>query len=235
VSLPIIAKNVVETARICIPTVAESVLGRAGNVEVYDERLHSWAKRLMKIAAIDLTVEGRENLPPKEAFVVMSNHQSHYDIVVLFCVLERRVRMVAKKELYKIPLFANAMRIAGFVEIDRANRHQAVNALRGARAAIESGTSIWIAPEGTRSETGKLGPFKKGGFHLALEAGARILPVTIDGTRHILRPHDWRIRKGQHVHVTIEAPIDPNEYGRPRRPELMEAVRSAISKHLPAA
>jgi len=234
VSIPILARTVFETARISLPTVAESALGRPGNVETYDKRLDGWAKRLAKIADIDLHVEGREHMPPGEAFVVMSNHQSHYDIVVLFRALPLRVRMVAKKELYRIPIFAGAMRKAGFVEIDRSNRHQAVSALRGASEAIASGTSIWIAPEGTRSETGKLGPFKKGGFHLALESGARILPVSIDGTRHILRPHDWRVHKGKRVNVTISSPIDPRDYGRPRRPELMEAVRAAIASHLPS-
>src|SRR5688572_7441235 len=154
-------------------------------MERYDRRLEEWARRLVKAARIDLVVEGREHLATDEAFVMMSNHQSHFDIVVLFHVLKRRVRMVAKKELYRVPIFAGAMRVAGFIEIDRSDRHQAVAALSGAKDAIAAGTSIWIAPEGTRSETGRLGPFKKGGFHLALTAEARILPITIDGTRKV--------------------------------------------------
>ena len=94
-SIQILARTVFETARISFSTVAESALGRSGNVERYDARLGGWSKRLMKVAEIDLRVEGHANLPPGESFVVMSNHQSHYDVVVLFQVLRRRVRMVA--------------------------------------------------------------------------------------------------------------------------------------------
>jgi 1-acyl-sn-glycerol-3-phosphate acyltransferase len=233
VSVPIIARAVVETGRICVPTVVESVLGRGRDMSLYDERLFSWAERLVKAAEIDLHVSGRENMPPGESFVVMSNHQSHYDILVLFEALEIRVRMVAKTELYKIPIFGGAMRISGFVEIDRGDRRQAVEALRGAKRAIDAGTSIWIAPEGTRSHTGRVAPFKKGGFHLALDSGARILPVSIAGTVRVLRPHDWKIHKGCRVQVTVSPPIDPKDYGPERRDELMAAVREAICAPLP--
>jgi 1-acyl-sn-glycerol-3-phosphate acyltransferase len=233
VSVPLITRTIVETGKICVPTVLESALGRPGNMEIYDRRLLGWAARLVKAAEIELTVDGRENLPAGESFVVMSNHQSHYDIIVLFHALQIRVRMVAKKELYKIPVFAGAMRIAGFVEIDRANRHQAVAALKGAKAAIDAGTSIWIAPEGTRSETGRMGSFKKGGFYMAMDSGARILPVSISGTVRVLKPHDWRIHTGLPVHVTISPPIDPKDYGRERRKDLMDVVHAAIAGPLP--
>lgn len=233
-SVPILARVLFETFRICATTVIESATGRAGRMDVYDQRIDEWSRRLTKLAEIELEVRGGEHLRSDEAFVVMSNHQSHYDVVVLFRVLERRVRMVAKKELYRVPVFAGAMRAAGFIEVDRSNRRQALEALSNAKEALAKGTSIWIAPEGTRSESGELGPFKKGGFYLALETGARILPVTLDGTRDVLRPHDWRVKVGKRVVVTVGAPIEAAVYGRARRAELMQVVRDAIALPLSA-
>ncbi len=232
-SIPILLENIALTATIALPTAFEGALGRPRAASVYDARIDWWSKRLLRSADITLSVSGRENLASDEAFVVMSNHQSHYDIPVLFQALERRIRMVAKTELYKIPIFGKAMRAAGFVEVDRQNRDRAVAALRGAKAFLDAGTDIWIAPEGTRSESGRVGPFKKGGFHLALDAGARILPVSIDGTRHVLRVNDWRVDKSHHVQVVIGKPIDSTSYGRERRDELMAAVRAAILEPLP--
>lgn len=231
-SLPVIARIVAETARICLPTVAGAALGRGGDMALYDRRLDEWSRRLLRFADLSLRVEGREHLVPGEAYVVMSNHQSHFDIPALFQALPLRVRMVTKTELFRVPLWGQAMRVAGFVEVDRQDRHQAVEALSHARRAIEAGTSIWIAPEGTRSDDGSLGPFKKGGFHLAREAGARILPVTIDGTRRALRARDWRIRRGQQAVVTVHAPVDPADYEPNRRKDLMERVRADIASAL---
>lgn len=156
-------------------------------------------------------------------------------IPVIYDSLRCRIRMVGKAELFRIPLFGSAMRVTGFVEVDRHNRAQAVAALHGAEAALAAGTNIWIAPEGTRSETGKFSPFKKGGFHLALGAGARILPVSIDGTKDVLPAHSKTITPGQHVRVVISAPIDSKAFGAEGMPELMAAVRSAIAAHVPYA
>jgi 1-acyl-sn-glycerol-3-phosphate acyltransferase len=223
---------VVVTARICAPTIVQAAVGTL-TAEVCDRRLDYWSNAVLQHAHVDLTVVGREHLPPGETFVVMSNHQSYYDIPVLFRALQLRVRMVAKKELFYIPLFSHAMRIAGFVELDRANRERAIHSLKAAEKALASGTNIWIAPEGTRSPTGKLGSFKKGGFQMALATGARILPVTIVGTRDALLAKGYRVHNGARVRVTIGPPIDPKQYGRERRDDLVEAVRHAIAQHLP--
>ncbi len=164
----------------------------------------------------------------------MSNHQSLYDIPVLFQTLDLRVRMVAKTELFKVPIWAQAMRASGFVEVDRKNRHRAMESLDNARTALASGTSIWIAPEGTRSDTGELLPFKKGGFHLALGTGARILPVSIDGTREALVARGFRVRNGANVRVTVHPPVNPKEFGRERRAELIAFVRDTIGAEVSA-
>jgi 1-acyl-sn-glycerol-3-phosphate acyltransferase len=231
VTLAHLANAVFHTLRICVPTVIQGAIGNL-TVDTCDLRLDSWSRAIVDYAKVELSVVGRELAPQGEAFVVMSNHQSLYDIPVLFQALQRRVRMVAKSELFRVPIWAGAMRNAGFVELDRQNRVAAMRSLERAKKAIEAGTSIWIAPEGTRSPTGALAEFKKGGFHLASATGARILPVSIDGTRKVLTAKGRAVHNHQHVTVTIHAPIATADYTIKRRNELMEAVRSAIGSAL---
>jgi 1-acyl-sn-glycerol-3-phosphate acyltransferase len=226
-----LSRAIVETAWISVPTVVESAFGLV-TTEVCDRRLDSWSRRLLEQARVSIDVHGLEHAPEGETFVVMSNHQSLYDIPVIFQVLQRRVRMVAKTELFKVPVWSSAMRAAGFVEVDRQNRQRAISSLRRAREALKGGTSIWIAPEGTRSDSGRLAAFKQGGFHLALETGARILPVSIDGSREVLLARGWTVHNDQRVTVTISPPIDAREYGAQRRQELTDAVRRAIAAHI---
>lgn len=195
------------TLRICIPTVIQSALGTL-TTPTCDARLDSWSRAIVRFAKISIDVNGLELAPLEESFVVMSNHQSHYDIPVLFQALRpRRLRMVAKSELFRLPIWTGAMRAAGFVEVNRKNRVSAMKSLDRAREAIRAGTSIWIAPEGTRSPDGEIGPFKKGGFHMAAGAGARILPVSIDGTRRILPAKGTRVHDGEHVRVVVHEPV----------------------------
>lgn len=224
---------VVETLRISAPTAVEAMVGRLTR-EACDRRLHDWSRRLVHEAAIDLAVEGQEHVPATdETFVVMSNHQSHFDVPVLYQVFPGCMRMVAKSELYRIPVFGRGLRAAEFIEIDRKNKERARQSIEHAKQRLKSGIHVWIAPEGTRSSSGKLGPFKKGGFVLALDTGARILPITIDGTRFVLPPHGRRVHRGKQVRVQFHPPIDAASYGYERRDELVAAVRSSIASGLP--
>jgi 1-acyl-sn-glycerol-3-phosphate acyltransferase len=231
----LLAQVIAATARIAVTTALDGTLGREHAAERADKRLAAWSARMLRIADVHLETEGQHNLGQGETFVVMSNHQSHFDVPVIYHSITRRLRMVGKTELFKIPVFGRAMRVAGFIEVDRGNRNQAVRALDGARAALASGTNIWIAPEGTRSETGRLNPFKKGGFHLAVGSAARILPVSIDGTKDVLAAHSRDIRPGQSVRVVIGKPIDTKSFGKERMSDLMDAVRAAIAQHIPYA
>ena len=226
-----LARAVVETARISAPTIVEGLTGSL-TPEVCDDRLLEWSRRLLEQAKIQLHVEGLARAPANEAFVVMSNHQSHYDIPVMFQALQRRVRMVAKAELFKIPGWGPAMTMAGFVEVDRKDRVAAIQSLESAKLALEQGTSIWIAPEGTRGPGGKLLPFKQGGFHLAMSTGARILPVSIDGTGRVLAAHGRTVTEGVEVRVVVSEPIPTLAYAPERRDELVARVRRAIAENV---
>lgn len=227
------SKTLVHTARITVPTFIDAALGRI-DPEVLDKRLAKWAETMLAEARITIVVKGREHLGDgHETFILMSNHQSHFDIPILYRAIPRRIRMVAKAELFRIPLFGRAMVAAGFVKVDRAQREQAMQNLRNSASMLERGTLLWIAPEGTRSVSGKLGPFKSGGFHLALESGHRIVPIAIDGTHKVLQSGTIDLHRGHHVNVTILPPIDPKAYGPERRKELTAAVRNAIASALP--
>jgi len=215
------------TARISVPTFVDALLGRV-SMERSDERLAWWGRKMLDGAEVSLEVRGLENVPAG-ALVVMSNHRSYYDIPTIFCTVPGRVRMVAKKELFRVPIFGYAMLKSGFVKIDRERRDSAIASLRESKRLLESGTRVWIAPEGTRTRDGKLGPFKSGGFHLALQAGVPILPVALEGTQNIL-PHDGVIvSRGARITATILPVIDAPAYGPERRKELMEDVRRAIA------
>jgi 1-acyl-sn-glycerol-3-phosphate acyltransferase len=228
-----LANAAFHTLRICIPTVLESALGTL-TTPTCDARLDSWSAALVRYAKIELDVSGLEHAPLDESFVVMSNHRSHYDIPVLFQALRpRRLRMVAKAELFRVPIWAGAMRAAGFVEVNRSNRIAAVRSLERAREAIKGGTSIWIAPEGTRGTGGELGPFKKGGFHLAVGAEARILPVAVLGTERVLPARGTHVTDGQRIRIRVLSPIDPKEHGQDAHMRgLIAAVRASIESGL---
>jgi 1-acyl-sn-glycerol-3-phosphate acyltransferase len=243
VSLLLSVRNAYEALAVSAPTVIDAARGRLTQHDC-DERLETFAANVMRNAEIAVSVRGRENIEAR-TYVVMSNHQSHYDVPVLYYVLGGRMRMVAKKELFALPLFGRAIREAGMIEVDRGNRQRAIESLAKAKRQLEGGTHIWIAPEGTRSTLphGELMPFKKGGFVLALDMGAPILPITIKGTRDVLPSHSIVSRRGVEVHVTIHKPIDTAPFAarsgtgnasdtKAARDTLMNEVRLAIASAL---
>jgi len=237
-SLALSLLTVYETLAISWPTVVDAALGRVKK-DVCDERLRSWSQKIVAHARIDLDVRGREHLERGRTFLVMSNHQSHYDIPLVFAAVGGNIRMITKQELFKLPIFGAAIREAGFIAIDRSDRQRAIESLDIARQALASGVHVWIAPEGTRSRTGKLLPFKKGGFNLALEAQLTILPITIDGTKNILPPNAMRSHHDVKVRMVIHPPIDASAYAsngkghgvfRAARDRLMADVREAFER-----
>jgi 1-acyl-sn-glycerol-3-phosphate acyltransferase len=233
-SLALSVRNVYETLAISFPTMLEAFAGRVTR-QTCDDRLDRWARNVVHNARIELDLAGRENVAAGTTYLVMSNHQSLYDIPVLFYVLGPNIRMIAKKELFHVPVFGNALTAAGFVEVDRGNTESAIRNLDRARTLLENGTHVWIAPEGTRSANGKLLPFKKGGFHLAFSSELPILPVSLSGTRDVLPAHGFLSRAGARVRVTFHASIDPRPYaakGREGRTELMGRVRTALEAGL---
>ncbi len=223
--------GVYQTGRVSAVIVAESLV-LPPDADRYAAMLRTWSDRVVRAAKIDLVVRGVEHIPRGEACVVMANHQSFYDIPVLIQAVPEPMTFVAKAELFRVPVFGRAMTTAGVVRVDRKDRSQSVASLHSATEQLRNGRHIYIAPEGTRSHDGRLGPFKSGGFRMAIEAGARILPVAIDGTRHVLPPRGLVVQTGHRVVVTVCPPIDPKVYGLERRRELTDVVRQAIAEPL---
>jgi 1-acyl-sn-glycerol-3-phosphate acyltransferase len=233
-SLALSLRNIYETLAISAPTVVDALAGRVTKASC-DERLDRWSRACLRNAHIELDVTGRDHLASGETFLVMSNHQSLYDIPVLFRVIGPNLRMIAKKELFRVPVFGGALEASGFIAIDRSNRHAAIRSLERACNLLANGTHVWIAPEGTRSVTGALLPFKKGAFHLALESGLPIMPVTLQGTRNVLPARGVRSTAGAHVRVRLHGRVDPRPYaarGKPGRADLMEHVRRLLESGL---
>lgn len=200
--------TVLEIARVTVPTFAEGVLGRLRR-EAVDRRCREFSRRILQRARAHIDVTVSECVDPTASYVYMSNHQSHLDIPVLFHTFPTQsLRMVAKTELFKVPMWGTAMREAGFIEVNRTNRAQAISSLARAGEQIADGISVWIAPEGSRSTTGEIGPLKKGGFHLARDTKTPIVPVAITGTRNILPKGETRMRHDVAVRVVYGAPIE---------------------------
>jgi 1-acyl-sn-glycerol-3-phosphate acyltransferase len=218
-----------KTLAITVPTLVDAARGRL-TVDRADRRLTDWSTAILERSQVKLRVDGLEDVPRDRAYIVMSNHQSHLDIPIIFAAWHGSLRMVAKAELFRVPLWGRAMREAGFVSVDRSgDRANAEQAMREAGETIARGVSVWIAPEGTRSLDGRIAKFKKGGFLLAQTTGALIVPLSIDGSRNILPKHEKVIQTGVPVRLTFGRPIQAK--GRPLD-ELKAEVRAAICAHV---
>ena len=186
----------------------------------------------LRIAKIHVRVEGRENIPPV-ACVFVSNHASNLDPLVLFPVVGRRISVLIKKELMRIPILATGMRLANFVAVDRADRKAAAASLERCLCLLRDGLSFVIFAEGTRSPDGRLLPFKRGALLLAIQAGAPIVPVAIGGTHRLMRKGHWAIQPGE-VTVRFGAPIDPSQFATRRGGrDLLGTIESAVAAALP--
>ena len=181
-------------------------------------------------AGIRYRVRGREHVPA-EAAVFCSNHESNVDPPVLFKALHPQLHILYKAELHNFPVMGTIFDIGGFVPVDRANREKAMASIRRGAASIRSGNSFLIFPEGTRSRGGGLLPFKKGGFIMAIEAQAPIVPVAIHGGRAAMRKGSPWVRPVD-VDVRIGAPIPTAGLTLEDRDDLIARVRSAIEEML---
>jgi len=219
-----------EILRISIPAVTKASF-RGLEVEEADKELRAWAGRLLKRVKIELEVFGAGSLSvDRGPYVVVSNHQSLYDIPILFQALPLSLRMAGKKELFSIPIWGRAMSAAGFVEIDRSNRSKAYAALQEAGARMsEQGISLFIAPEGTRSRDGKVQTFKRGAFTVAKSMGFRVLPVAIDGAISVHRSGEKSVSLNEKVTVTILDSVSPSDFAS------VEAMSASVRESIIAS
>jgi 1-acyl-sn-glycerol-3-phosphate acyltransferase len=196
-----------------------------------------WARQMFWVGGVRLELEGWENLPEdirneKQPVIFMSNHESNLDPPVLISAIPVPAVYISKKELKWVPLVGWAAGLGGTIFIDRGNRERAVNSIHQAAAEIRGGKTVVIFPEGTRSRTGKLGPFKKGGFAMALDAGVPIVPLATVGGFQTLPPGSLHLRPGRYT-ILVGKPVDPTAFAD--RESLMGEVRRSIETLVEAA
>jgi 1-acyl-sn-glycerol-3-phosphate acyltransferase len=203
---------------IAVPFKAKNLLYRLG---------HGGVALALGLAGIRYTVIGREQVPVNRAVVFCANHQSNVDPPVLFRVLHRRLHILYKAELRKLPVLGRVFEVGGFVAVQRENRDAAFASIEQAAESIRQGNSFLIFPEGTRSKTDVLLPFKKGGLVMALRAQAPIVPVAIMGGRAAMQKGSAFVRP-VNVTVRIGAPIDTAGMTTDDRDALIDDVRARI-------
>jgi 1-acyl-sn-glycerol-3-phosphate acyltransferase len=181
------------------------------------------------LAGIRYRVRGRERIPKNRAVVFCSNHESNVDPPVLFQALHKRLHVLFKAELTRLPVLGAVMVAGGFVPVERDKREASMASIERAAASIREGNSFLIFPEGTRSKTDEMLPFKKGGFIMAIKAQAPILPVAVSGGRTSMRKGSWIVRPVM-VDVRIGDPVETEGMTLDQRDELIEIVRARIEE-----
>jgi 1-acyl-sn-glycerol-3-phosphate acyltransferase len=189
-----------------------------------------FAHYAVRIAGVKIKMAGMDQLDPAGTYIFMSNHVSNLDPPVLLPMIPRRTSVLAKRELWKIPILSKALDLAEIVPVERNKRESAIESIRRAGEVMKHGINMTIYPEGTRSRDGHLLPFKKGPFHLAAETGFPIVPITILGTEEMMPKGRFAVRPGTAT-LVFHAPIDPGKFNS--REELTRAVHNAINSSLP--
>lgn len=190
-----------------------------------------WGRAVLWCSGIHLRVKIHASLDPGRPYVFMANHLSMVDIFAALVAVPVSFCFIAKKSLASIPLFGWAMHAGGFIFIDRHNPTAAHRSIAEASRRIHQGQSVVIFPEGTRSRDGKLAPFKKGGFHLAVDSGAEIVPVAIRGSRELMPRGSARIKPGE-VSIEIGEPISTEGVDAEGRSKLVDRVRGQVADML---
>lgn len=196
-----------------------------------DQAGRRWGQLILKLSGARVVMENEEVLDPDRPQILVANHQSWYDVLALIAAVPGRSVFVAKKELRKIPLFGPASEACGHIFIDRSDRNRSIQSLGEANKKLdEASPTIIMFPEGTRSATGALQPFKKGAFVLAIQSGVDIVPAAITGSREIMRKGSWKIRPGATIGVRFGEPISVDGLTLDDRNELTERARRAVAE-----
>jgi 1-acyl-sn-glycerol-3-phosphate acyltransferase len=218
---------VIGTLIFAVLAVLAGLVDRSGDATFAVGRM--WSRGILWTAGLRVRRSFEAPLDGSRPVIYMANHQSLFDIPLLFVTLPGQARMLAKHSLFRIPIFGWAIRLGGFISIDRQNRNRAKESFDTAVERLRSGTSALVFPEGTRSLDGRLLPFHRGGLLLALKSGLPIVPVGIEGTLDVQPKKSFAIRP-RTVDVRYGTPIDVTEFGIRRRDELAAAVRHAVAR-----
>jgi len=217
----VLAALLVLTPLVGIPAVVLQLLRPSGDAVPRAARL--WSRWMLAAVGARVDYEGLDRIDTSRPYVFIANHQSSVDIWVLLAALPLTTRFVAKRELQKVPVIGWALSASGSIFVDRTDRGRAIASLRGAAERIREGVSVILFAEGTRSRDGTLLPFKKGPFHVALQAGVPVVPIAISGSWDVLPPRSLKVRPGR-VLVRLLEPVDV----APWQPDRIDGLRNHV-------
>ncbi|MGY6630763.1 MAG: lysophospholipid acyltransferase family protein [Wenzhouxiangella sp.] len=226
VFVPIACLATVVGALLAVP-VAVLISPRLANLHV----AVNWARILTRCAPVRVELEGMEHIQPGQSYVVVANHQSQFDIPVIYGHCGLDLRWVMKAELRKVPFVASGCRAIGHIFVNRSNPDQARAAINQAVARLPEGTGILFFPEGTRSRSGQLLPFKKGAFRVAIDQKMPVLPISVSGTREVMPADSIRIRPGT-VRLRIHPPIETDTLSVDQLSQLSRQTQAVIASGL---
>ena len=207
--------------------IAAGFFDKSGNLS---HRVSSlWCRLLCKLNGVKVEIEGLENILKNRPQIFVSNHQGYFDIFALSGYLPVQIRWVAKSSLFKIPFLGGSMKASGYIPVERGDRKKAYEAFNKTLEKIKEGSSIIIFPEGTRSEDGTIGPFKKGSNLIASRSKSPMIPVTITGSRDIIKKGSASITPGS-VRVIISPPVEPID-DKKENEEVLQSIRETILRN----
>jgi 1-acyl-sn-glycerol-3-phosphate acyltransferase len=205
----------------------------AGLIDKSGNRAHKvsslWCRLLCKLNGVKVKIVGWENILTDRPQIFVSNHQGYFDIFALSGYLPVQIRWVAKSSLFKIPFLGGAMKASGYIPVVRDDRKKAYEAFNKTLEKVKEGSSIIIFPEGTRSEDGEIGPFKKGSNLIASRSKCPMVPVTIIGSGDIIKKGSAVITPGS-VQVIISPPVEPSN-DKKENEEVLQSIRRTIISH----
>lgn len=213
------------TTVLFIPIVLAAVLSRTGRLAFNLSKL--WAFIILTVTNTKISISGKAHIKKGQSYIIISNHQSHFDILALVCGLGVQYRWVIKQELRKIPLFGYALHASRNIFIDRSNHQRAIRSINEGMDRLPDGAGVLFFAEGTRSPDGQIHQFKKGGFTIALERQLPILPVTVNGSRKALPKNSMVFTSGT-IEVVVSPPIDTSGYTTETITQLIEKTRNTI-------
>lgn len=228
IALPI---GLIATFLTAIITTVGCTLGNAAVWSYYPGRL--WSVFIIRLFLLPVEVEGRENMVEGQSYVFCANHQGAFDIFLIYGFLGRNFKWMLKQSLRKMPFVGMACEAAGFIFVDNRNVGRMKYMYEKARATLQGGMSLMVFPEGRRSETGKMGRYKRGAFMLADELKLPIVPITINGSYDVMRrQNDWHWVKRHKLRLTIHKPVEPIGQGAENLKYLEEQSFNATASAL---
>jgi len=213
------------TLILCIPVIIAALLSRTGNLAFSLSKI--WAYTMLAVSFVRTEIKNKAKIVKGQSYIIISNHQSQYDILALVTTLGIQFRWIGKKEVLKIPIFGYALYASRNIFIDRSNTARAIESINKGMERLPHDASVMVFAEGTRSADGQIQEFKKGGFMAAIIRKIPILPVTVNGSRRVLPKGDLVVKPGR-IQVVVGDPIDTASYTAAIVQELMDKTRQAV-------